>query len=85
MTASKLTELALEYAQAMAREMTELNAEYTRPDPAGMTRREKENLKQYGVDRPNPTPEQLIPTFERLFCLTMAEYVVIVPDEEDPR
>lgn len=81
-TVSELTMLASEYAEAMARELAVLNTEYTNPASAGMNRREKENLKKYGTQAPHPTPEQLIPEFERLFWHTMAEHFHVIPDED---
>lgn len=77
-TASELAKLAGEYAHAMAEALDGLNKQY--PNPLEITGEEAENLRKYSDQISGPTPHQLIPAFERLFCLTMAEQFVVIPD-----
>lgn len=77
-TVSDLSQRAQEYAEVMVRELERFNQEH--PFPAGWTEEDEATFKTISSEWPAPTTEKLKTRFAELFCLSMSNHYVIVPD-----
>ena len=77
MTATDLASRASNYARLMAKELEDFNKKYPYPEEMLKKNRE-EDRRKYNANFVSPSPEQLIPTFERFFCFTMASHKSII-------
>ena len=79
-TASDLSQRAQEYAEEMVRVIEEFDRQH--PFPAGWTQTDEERFRIVSAQLTHPTREEMKATFAELFCLSMADSHVIVPDRQ---
>jgi hypothetical protein len=77
-TASRLAELASNFAQTLAGKLEDINRKY----PAAVLDPEFQDIvaQAHAGTLPGPPPAELIPVFEQLFYAYMASRFVIIPD-----
>lgn len=78
MKASELTEKATNFAKDLAERLEDFNREHPEPE---ISEEEWSYIReQFGGKIPGPTPTELIPTFEEIFCSYIASRYVIIPE-----
>ena len=81
--ASEVVTRAEKFARDLAQRLNELNDRC--PSPQLGPEEDWENAvraQEFGEPVPSPTPNDLLPAFQELFCRYMASQAEIVPDEK---